>query len=188
MTTTLNLDMDMDMDMNMDGGAGRKKATDDLFSNTLLEKRVVLPITEINADLETNLLKFITKRLDGKCIEEGWVLASSVTLEQYSAGNLTSSGVEFIVIFRCKICRPVEGMVLEAVISDITKAGVHAFALAGNGQKPLNVYILRDHEYLHPLFSDETKMKRNAPITVKIVGIRYELNDPSIHAIAEFAD
>jgi len=31
-------------------------------------------------------------------------------------------------------------------------------------------------------------MKRNAPITVKIVGIRYELNDPSIHAIAEFAD
>ena len=172
----------------LEGGAvGKKKATDDLFSNTLLEKRVVLPITEINADLETNLLNFIRKRLDGKCIEEGWVLASSITMEQYSAGNLTSSGVEFIVVFRCKICRPVEGTVLDAIISDITKAGVHAFALAENGQKPLNLYILRDHEYLHPLFSDETKMKRNAPITVKIVGVRYELNDPSIHAIAEFA-
>ena len=169
---------------NMEGG---KKATDNLFGNTLLEKRVVLPITEINSELETNLLNSIKKRLDGKCIEEGWVLASSIVIEQYSAGNLTSSGVEFIVVFRCKICCPVEGMVLDAIISDITKAGVHAFALAENGQKPLNLYILRDHEYLHPLFSDETKMKRNAPITVKIVGIRYELNDSSIHAIAEFA-
>lgn len=166
---------------------GGKKATDELFNNTLLEKRVVLPITEINSELENNLLKSIRKRLDGKCIEEGWVLVSSIVIEQYSAGNLTNSGVDFIVVFRCKICRPVEGMVLNAIISDITKAGVHAFSLAENGQKPLNLYILRDHEYLHPLLSDETKIKRNAPITVKIIGIRYELNDPSIHAIAEFA-
>lgn len=171
----------------VEGGANRKKTVDNLFSNTLLEKRVVLPITAINADLENNLLKNLQKRLDGKCIEEGWVLTSSIVIEQYSAGNLTSSGVEFIVVFRCKICRPVEGLILDATISDITKAGVHAFALAENGQKPLNIYILRDHEYLHPLFSDETKIKRNAPITVKIVGIRYELNDPAIHAIAEFA-
>jgi len=178
MTTIANIQGNI-----MEGGG---KKTDGLFSNALLEKRVVLPITEINSDLDTNLLNFIKKRVDGKCIEEGWVLSSSISIEQYSTGVLTGSGVEFIVIFRCKICCPVEGMILNATISDITKAGVHAFALAENGEKPLNLYILRDHEYLHPLFSDETKMKRNAPITVKIVGIRYELNDPSIHAIAEF--
>lgn len=176
-----------ELEMIHGGALSKKKATDELFSNTLLEKRIVLPITEINADLEENLLKHLVKRLNGKCIEEGYVLTSSITLDQYSAGKLTSSGVEFVVVFRCKICCPVEGMVLEAVISEITKAGVHAFALAEDGQKPLNIYILRDHEYLHPMFADETKLKRNMPITVKIVGIRYELNDPSIHAIAEFA-
>lgn len=175
----------MNEQLNTQGGA--KNTTDGLFNNTLLEKRVALPIIEINADLENNLLKTIKKQLEGKCIEEGWVLVSSIVIEQYSAGNLTSTGVEFVVVFRCKICCPVEGQVINAIISDITKAGVHAFALAENGEKPLNIYILRDHEYLHPMFSDETKMKRNMPITVKIVGIRYELNDSSIHAIAEFA-
>ena len=161
---------------------------DDLFVDSLLEKRVVLPITSVNADLEENLLKSIVDKVHNKCVEEGYILSSSIRLEQYSVGKLTTSGIEFIVLVKCKVCHPVEGMVVRATISDITKAGVHAACYTEDNQKPLTVYVLRDHEYKHPLFEEETRLKKNMPITVRIVGVRYELNDSSIHAIAEFAE
>lgn len=163
-----------------------KYQVEELFQDAVLEKRLLLPMTQINQQLETHILKQLRHKMENRCIEEGYVLASSLKIIQTSVGKITAYGVEMIAVFSCKICRPVEGMIVECTVSEITKAGVHADCYTEN-QHPLTVYILRDHFYDHPYFK-ENGLQKNDKIRVKIIGVRYELNDPFIHAIAEFME
>mgnify|MGYP007000347125 len=51
---------------------------------------------------------------------------------------------------------------------------------------PLIIFIARDHHYKNPeLFSS---IKESDEIIVKIIGQRFELNDPAISVIAELID
>ena len=160
----------------------------ELFTDALLEKRMIFPITKVNHQFESFLLANLRSKMENRCIEEGYVLASSIRIEQTSVGKITTHGIEMYVVFSCKLCRPVEGMMIHCTVTDITKAGVHADCFTPDGKEhPLTVYILRDHFYRHPNF-EENVLKENQQIRVKIIGIRYELNDPCIHAIAEFAE
>lgn len=161
---------------------------DELFTEALLEKRLLFPISKVNHHFEKYLLTTLQLQLENRCIEEGYVLASSIHIEQYSVGRITSQGIEIMVVFSCRLCRPVEGMMVHCIVSDVTKAGIHADCYTKDRrQHPLTIYILRDHFYHHPYFKEDA-LKKNQEIRVKIVGIRYELNDACIHAIAEFAE
>ena len=165
-----------------------KNIINELFTEAMLEKRLVFPITKVNQHFDAFLLATLKSKLENRCIEEGYVLASSIHIEQKSVGKVTTHGIEMYVVFSCKICRPVEGMMVHCTVTDITKAGIHADCYTPDGKEhPLTVYILRDHFYRHPLF-EEGALKKNQQIHVKVVGVRYELNDPCIHVIAEFAE
>ena len=50
-------------------------------------------------------------------------------------------------------------------------------------ENPIVVFITRDHNYNKDKFKD---VKENDEIQVKVIGIRYQLNDDSISIIAEY--
>jgi len=162
---------------------------EELFTDALLEKRLIFPISEVNDHLESFLVEKIQSQVENRCIEEGFVLAKSIRLKQHSIGRITSHGVEVIVLFSCKVCRPVEGMKVHCTVTDITKAGIHADCYTQDrSQHPLTIYILRDQYYQDEKYKylfEENNLAKNTVLYVKIVGVRYELNDPCIHAIAE---
>ena len=47
------------------------------------------------------------------------------------------------------------------------------------------VYISRDHHYNNKYFST---VKENDEITIKVIGQRYELNDPQVSVIGEIVE
>jgi len=80
------------------------------------------------------------------------------------------------------VCHPVEGMLIECTSKTITKAGIHAQVIDANNVIPLTIFIARDHHNTDSYFNS---IKENMKITVKVIGIRYELNDPFICAIGK---
>jgi hypothetical protein len=76
-------------------------------------------------------------------------------------------------------------MHVECKTKTITKAGIHAEVITDDGVVPLTIFVARDHNYTN---RDFDKIKENMTITVSILGIRYELNDPYICAIATLVD
>ena len=78
------------------------------------------------------------------------------------------------------ICYPVEGMVIECNVKTITKAGIHAEVVDNEGNMPITIFIARDHHFTDKAFAN---IAENSKITTKIIGIRFELNDPYICAI-----
>jgi hypothetical protein len=76
------------------------------------------------------------------------------------------------------VCNPVEGMMIDCKVTDITMAGVHAVVESDTPNRPLiEVFVARDHNYMNRKFAE---VKDTDKIKVRIIGKRFELNDPCI--------
>jgi len=162
---------------------------DPLFVDSLLEKRVVLPIQYMDERMEDHLLQHIRRLFTGKCIEEGFVHSGSIVIKSYSAGKIGPHGIHLVVLFQCLVCYPPAGLIVSCTVTDLTKAGVHAVCQVVMDKetvmKPVSVYVLRDHEFKSDMFD---RVKKGDTIQVRILGSRFELGDPCINAVAEFVE
>ena len=152
----------------------------DLFSIALLTKKVHVNIEYIGSNIKHTLEKMIASNIEGKCIVEGFVINGSVKLITYSSGLVQGAYVAFDTVFECSICSPVEGMLINCVVKNITKAGIQAELRMS--PSPLVIYVTRDHHYTTSYFSE---VKEHNDIVVKVIGQRYELNDTFISIISE---
>lgn len=151
-----------------------------VYISSILTMKVPLNITEIGKNIKQNLTKMISSVTEGKCIAEGFIQPNSVEIISYSSGNINSEKIEFQTVFRCRVCHPVEGMLIECETKTITKAGIHAEVIDDQGVVPITVFVARDHHFTDRRFNE---IKENMKITIKVVGVRYELNDPYICVI-----
>jgi DNA-directed RNA polymerase subunit E'/Rpb7 len=159
-----------------------KKPIYGVYIKSLLTKKVIVNINDIGQNIKQILENKVTTVLEGKCIAEGFIKPNSVKIISYSSGNVNGEKIEYIVVFDCMICHPVEGMLIECTSKTITKAGIHAQVIDANGVMPLTIFIARDH---HNKDNHFNSIKENMQIMVKVIGIRYELNDPYICAIGK---
>jgi len=154
-----------------------------VYIKSQLTKKIILPITEIGKNIKQNLEKKLTSQIEGRCIPEGFIQPNSVKIISYSSGNIISDLIEFHVIYECMISHPVEGMIIEdAVCKTITKAGIHAQVIDEDGNVPITVFVAKDHHTFDRRFSE---VKENSKIKVKVIGVRFELNDPYICVISK---
>ena len=121
--------------------------------------------------------------MEGKCIAEGYIKKDSVEIVTYSSGVLKDNYAIFDVVFTCKICFPVEGMLIDCLAKNITKAGIRAET--NEEISPVTIFIARDHHFSNELFS---QIKDDDEIRIRVIGQRFELNDRSISVIGELVD
>ena len=155
-----------------------------VYARNLISIKVHLKMSEIGDMTKQNLESKIKHRIDGKCIPEGFVEPRTLKIITYSSGVVKMNMIEFQVVFECSICNPVEGQIVECTTKTITKAGIHAEVITGE-IVPMKIFVARDHNYLNRMFGD---IRENENIKVRIIGKRFELNDPYIVAIASLID
>jgi DNA-directed RNA polymerase subunit E'/Rpb7 len=167
------------------------KATNDtkiygVYVPAILCKKVVLSITEIGKNLKHNLEKKLMSLTEGKCIREGFIKPNSVKIINYSCGVIDSENIVFDTTFECQITHPVEGMVIECTTKTITKAGIHAEKIDEDGVVPLVVFVTRDHNIDN---NDDVfnSIKENTNIVIKVIGIRFEIDDLYIEVLGKLA-
>jgi hypothetical protein len=80
----------------------------------------------------------------------------------------------------------VEGMLINCIAKNITKAGIRAISAdEGNGeenQSPFIVFVAKDHHHMNDYFAS---IQENSLFLVKVIGQRFELNDKYISIIGE---
>lgn len=159
-----------------------------VYTRSLLDTKITLAITEIGQNIKKNLEAKIISKIAGKCINEGYIKPPSdrdtnaIKIVSYSSGSIMGDIVEFHVVFECMACLPVEGMLMECVCRTVTKAGVHAEVVDPDGNRPVTVFVARDH---HDRDNQFNTIKEGAKVLVRVIGLRFELNDQYICVIAK---
>jgi DNA-directed RNA polymerase subunit E'/Rpb7 len=156
-----------------------------VYIRSILTQKIILTINEVGRNTKQNLEKKIISKNEGKCIEEGFIRPNSVKIISYSSGLVNSEKIEFHAVFECMICHPVEGMMIECTSKTITKAGIHAEVITENNVIPITVFIARDHHNTNKYFNT---IKENMNILVRVIGVRFEINDEYICVIGQLLD
>lgn len=154
----------------------------DIYSKGVVTQKCVLSITEIGKNLKQILENKLKYKLEGKCCKDGFVRPDSLQIVSYSSGKVfEGSKVEFEVIIEAHFAFPVEGMLIDAVANNITKAGIKA-TIPDMVPSPIILFISRDHFSMDDYFRN---VKEGEKIAVRVIGQRFELNDPFISVIGE---
>ena len=163
----------------------RKKVIENtLYARSLITRRISLLITNIGSNLQDNIEKFIALHYEGKCIVEGYVKPDSCKIITYSSGQVKGNNIDFEVVFECFICCPIEGMLIQTVAKNITKAGIRGESV-GENPSPVIIFITRDHHYMNAYFST---IEEGDTFVCRIIGQRFELNDKYVSIIAELVE
>lgn len=152
-----------------------------VYIQSVLNAKIFVDITEIGKNIKQTLENKLINQISNKCIPEGYVSPKNIKIIQFSSGTIVRDRISYCVVYECNIAHPVEGMLIVAKTKTITKAGIHAQVIDMDGNIPITVFVARDHNLSNSLFHD---VKENELITVKVIGIRYELNDPYVCVIA----
>lgn len=156
--------------------------TIDIYMDNILTRKIKIAYNNLGRNIVDMLQTKLVYILEGRCAKEGYIKKDSIKILSYSAGIVEGNNVIFDVSFECKICRPVEGQKIKCRSINKTKAGIRACYYRMD-ESPIIVFITRDHNYNKDKFKD---VKENDEIIVKVIGIRYQLNDDSISIIAEY--
>lgn len=154
-----------------------------IYMKNIITKKVNMPFNVIGSNIKENIEEFLRNEIEGKCIDEGYIRPGSVNIISYSAGRILGDSVVFSVMLECFVCRPVEGMRFRAIVKNVTKAGIRAET--NEKKSPIVVFIARDHHYKSKGFG---KLNEGDEINVRVIGIRYELNDEYISIIGELVE
>jgi hypothetical protein len=163
-----------------------------IYNKILITRKIPLSITNVGNNILNTIKNTLVQQLEGKCVVEGYIRPGSVIIQNYSSGELYGAKVLFDVVIECDVCSPVEGMEIECIAKNITKAGIRAEIEVNdnnqNNQKmdssPVVIFLARDH-HKSPYF---TTVKLNDKINVRVIGQRFELNDKYVSVIAELIE
>ena len=152
-----------------------------IWMQNVLTRKILLPFHSVGSNIRENIQKQLESKLYNKCSKEGYIRNKSIKILSYSSGLVESNDVVFDVMFECDICHPVEGQIIKCQVKNITRAGIRAIYTKEN-VSPITVFIARDHHYNNEAF---LKVKETEDISIKVIGIRYELNDETIAVLGE---
>ena len=163
------------------GKIRKNKIKRGIWMKNVLTRKILLPFYSVGSNIRENIQEKIEESLYNKCSKEGYIKNKSINILSYSSGLVESNNVIFEVMFECEICHPVEGQIIKCQAKNITRAGIRA-VYTRETPSPVTIFIARDHHYNNEAF---LKVKENEEITIKVIGIRYELNDETIAVLGE---
>ena len=152
-----------------------------IYSDCLITRTIKIPIVSIGRNINETIKRKISDDYEGKCVVEGFIKPNSCEILTYSSGLLRSDYVIYEVVFKCETCFPVEGMLINCIAVNITKAGIRA-EIYNMKPTPAIVFITRDHHYNNEQFS---KIKEGDQFVASVIGQRFELNDKFVSIIAK---
>jgi DNA-directed RNA polymerase subunit E'/Rpb7 len=163
-------------------GKKRENKMNSIYSRGMITRNIVLPITSIGRNIKETIEQNVSFNFEGKCLVEGYIKQGSSKIISYSSGIVKrGTQISFEVVFECEICFPVEGMLIQCVAKNITKAGIKAES-ATDIPSPVVVFIAKDHHYNVDYF---TNVQEGDKFTARVIGQRFELNDRYVSIIAE---
>lgn len=165
------------------GKQQKRNKTSGVYMNTLITKKITVPIRHINRHIKKTLEQIVKEKIEGKCSAEGYIKFNSCNILTFSSGLVSGTNIIFEVVIECLVCHPVEGMNIDCVAKNITTAGIRAEI--NEEPSPVIIFIARDHHHMSQVFSN---IKEGDIIKVKVIGQRFELNDKYVSLIASLVD
>ena len=155
---------------------------DDIYTSSIMTKRVQLFDTHVGSNINEVLIDVIRDTCEGTCLYNAYIKPGSCEFISKSAPRINGRIITFEVVFKYESYRPMDGAIITCTVVNVTKAGIRAEIVDGKIPSPAVIFINRDHYYNDEAFSN---IKETDVISVTVINSRCELTDSYISIIAQ---
>ena len=151
---------------------------DNIYFNCILTKKIVVESKYLNENIDEHIIKYLKKKIENLCIDEGFVKEDSVKFLKKSIGMLSGSkftgDITYEIAYTADICNPVIGNIIDCKVKFINKLGI----LGNNG--PIVIIVGKQ---FHTNDDELNKINENDIIKVEIIAKKFHLNDSEIKVV-----
>ncbi len=149
---------------------------ENIYYKCILKKKIKVEPKYLNEYLDKFLLNYLQNKIEGKCMDEGYIRPESIKLLKRSAGQLLGSrftgDITYEVAYSAEVCNPSLGSIIDAKVQYVTKVGLMCL----NG--PLSLFVPKvNHENNLDNF---LKIKTGDTVRIEVISKKYSLNDTEI--------
>jgi len=156
---------------------------DNIYFNCVLMKKIIVEAKFLNENIDNYVETCLKNKVEGKCIDEGYVKENSVKILKKSVGKLLGSrftgDITYEILYTANVCKPTVGNVLDCYVKSVNKLGI----LGNNG--PITIIVAKQ---FHNNENSFNKISENDVIKVVVIESKYSLNDKEIKIIAKLWD
>ena len=153
---------------------------DNIYFNCILTKKIVVESKYLNENIDEYIETYFKKKVEGICIDEGYVKPDSIKILKKSIGMLLGSrftgDISYEIAYTADIYNPVVGNLIDCKVKFVNKLGI----LGYNG--PITIIIGKQ---FHNNEDEINNIKENDTIKVEVIDKRFSLNDKEIKIIAK---
>ena len=150
-----------------------------LYHQCVLTKRIIIEAKHLNENLEDYIVQYIKRKVEGKCINEGYAMKNSVSILKKSVGMITGSrftgDITYDIAYTANVCNPEVGTILDCEVKGNNKLGLRG----RNG--PMTIIVGKQ---FHDNMEDFHKISVNNIVKVEVIAKKFSLNDSEIKVVA----
>ena len=160
-------------------GKKMSKKGKSLWMKNVLTRTIVLPFKSIGGNIVEIIKKKLEANLYNKCCPEGYIKYNSINILTHSSGEVKANDVSFSVMFECLYVAQLKDKLLKLKLKILQKLVSEQPMIKKNFS--ITVFIAE----ITTCSVEFSKIKQDEDITIKVIGIRYELNDQNISVLGE---
>lgn len=161
--------------------------TDNIYETRQLTTTLSIHPKMFNySDVNDIIHQKLKKKVEGKCISDGYIKEESIKIISRSLGMLLNhdfdSNISYEIMYSADICNPKEGQIIEVVVDTVDETNTICYYM-DEESSPIEIYLFKQH-YLEN--QEYAALKQGDVIIVKILETQIEFGSKKILAIAEF--
>jgi len=153
-----------------------------IYFNNVLKEKICVKSKYLNENFDDYIYQLLKNKVEGKCIDEGFIKPNSIKIIKKSVGKIVGSrfmgDVTYDVLYTADICNPVIGNIMLCKVKFISKLGI----LGNNG--PISIIVSRQIMRNN----DFNKINIGDTIKVEVIKKKFALNDTEIKVAAKLYD
>lgn len=159
-----------------------------IISSHIMNRDIIVPPNIINRNIDTSLNNILKKKIEEKCIDEGYVIKGSVKIIKRSSGLYdkynNDGNFKYNIHYNVLICRPHKEDIISFEVSDINKAGIIGVKSVVDKYN-INIKVIIPTEYFKINKLDINTINIGDTLLCQVVAIRFKYNDNSILVISK---
>jgi DNA-directed RNA polymerase subunit E'/Rpb7 len=153
---------------------------DNIYFNSLLTKKINIESRYLDENIDNYIEKYLKNKLEGSCIDEGYVEPGTIKIIIKSVGSLLGSrftgDVTYNIAYSANLCNPMIGNIIDCKVKFINKVGI----LGNNG--PLTILVPR---YIQDENDNINTINENDIIKVEVIAKKFYLNSKEIKIVGK---
>ena len=157
---------------------------DPIYVSSILTNTVSITPRELNQNISEVILNKLRIKVEGKCLQEGYIKPGSVDIISRTAGTLNpahfNGNVRYNIRYKADVCHPVQNQVIKCIVKTVGKPGIQAY-IEDKEKSPLYIMLAKAHHLNNKYF---TNLNEGDHIKIKVINSEFNFCEDKIRVLA----